>query len=219
MAGPGDQIAAGAGGYSYRRTSHVDRERVIDILEAAFVQRRLARDEFDLRVWAAGHDAAGQRLVTRLWNPTGMSSLLVLRGRRRRRGGGRGATRVVAGCGEPAAEHGGEAVGVFDVGQVPAIGEHRQPAVGQAQCQYPVGPGEGRDHPPPAGSALLVPVQQEQQRSGAGFQILGFHPVDRDPAIMKNGLPPRAWGCDGADVGSPKAVIGVSGYSLTRVSG
>ncbi len=122
MAGPGDQIAAGAGGYSYRRTSHVDRERVIDILEAAFVQRRLARDEFDLRVWAAGHDAAGQRLVTRLWNPTGMSSLLVLRGRRRRRGGGRGATRVVAGCGEPAAEHGGEAVGVFDVGQVPAIG-------------------------------------------------------------------------------------------------
>jgi hypothetical protein len=36
---------------------------------------------------------------------------------------------VVAGFGEPAAEHGGEAVGVFDVGQVPAVGEHRQPAV------------------------------------------------------------------------------------------
>jgi hypothetical protein len=31
-----------------------------------------------------------------------------------------------------------------------------------------------------------VPVQEQQQRSGAGFQVLGFHPVDRDPAIMKS---------------------------------
>jgi hypothetical protein len=36
------------------------------------------------------------------------------------------------GGGEPAAEHGGEAVGVLDVGQVSAVGEHRQPTVGQA---------------------------------------------------------------------------------------
>lgn len=53
MARPGDQIAAGAGGYRYRRASHVDREQVIDILKAAFVQGRLARDEFDLRVGQA----------------------------------------------------------------------------------------------------------------------------------------------------------------------
>jgi Domain of unknown function (DUF1707) len=57
MAGPGDQIAAGAGGY--RRASHVDREQVIDMLKAAFVQGRLARDEFDARV--------GQTLASRTY--------------------------------------------------------------------------------------------------------------------------------------------------------
>ena len=60
----------------------------------------------------------------------------------------------------------------------------------QAQRQYPVGPGESGHDPPPAGRALLVPVQEKQQRSGTGLQILRFHPVDRDPAIMNNGLPP-----------------------------
>ena len=37
--------------------SHADRERVIDVLKAAFVQGRLAKDEFDLRV--------GQTLASR----------------------------------------------------------------------------------------------------------------------------------------------------------
>ena len=32
------------------RASHADREQVIDMLKAAFVQGRLAKDEFDLRV-------------------------------------------------------------------------------------------------------------------------------------------------------------------------
>jgi Domain of unknown function (DUF1707) len=50
MAGPGGEIAAGAGGYSHVRASHADREQVIELLKAAFVQRRLARDEFELRV-------------------------------------------------------------------------------------------------------------------------------------------------------------------------
>ncbi len=50
MAGSGDEITAGAGGHSYLRTSHVDRDQVIDVLKAAFVQGRLAKDEFDLRV-------------------------------------------------------------------------------------------------------------------------------------------------------------------------
>ncbi len=50
MAGPGDEIAAGAGSHSNRRPSHADREQVIDVLKAAFVQGRLTKDEFDLRV-------------------------------------------------------------------------------------------------------------------------------------------------------------------------
>jgi len=40
MAGPGDEIAA-------------DREQVIEVLKAAFVHERLAKDEFDLRVGRA----------------------------------------------------------------------------------------------------------------------------------------------------------------------
>ena len=53
MTEPGDEIAAGAGGRSQLRASHAEREQVIDLLKAAFVQGRLAMDEFDLRVgWA-----------------------------------------------------------------------------------------------------------------------------------------------------------------------
>jgi Domain of unknown function (DUF1707) len=52
MAGSGDERAA-AGGRSHLRVSHADRERVIDVLKAAFVQGRLAKDEFDLRIGQA----------------------------------------------------------------------------------------------------------------------------------------------------------------------
>jgi len=52
MAGPGDEMA-GAGGHGHLRVSHADRERVIGTLKAAFVQGRLAKDEFDLRVGQA----------------------------------------------------------------------------------------------------------------------------------------------------------------------
>jgi hypothetical protein len=48
--GPGDDPAAGAGGRRHLRASHADREQVIDVLKAAFVQGRLAKDEFDMRV-------------------------------------------------------------------------------------------------------------------------------------------------------------------------
>ena len=41
------------------RAARADRERVIDLLKAAFVQGRLARDEFDVRV--------GQALVSRTY--------------------------------------------------------------------------------------------------------------------------------------------------------
>jgi hypothetical protein len=55
---PADQRAAAAR-YSRLRASDADREHVIDLLKAAFVQGRLARDEFDARV--------GQALVARDW--------------------------------------------------------------------------------------------------------------------------------------------------------
>lgn len=47
--GPGDEMAAAAG-HDRLRASHADRERVIETLKTAFVQGRLARDEFDLRI-------------------------------------------------------------------------------------------------------------------------------------------------------------------------
>jgi hypothetical protein len=53
MAGPGDEIAAGTGGHSHLRASRADREQVIDVLKAAFVQERLTKDELDLRVGQA----------------------------------------------------------------------------------------------------------------------------------------------------------------------
>jgi hypothetical protein len=51
VAGPGDELAASAGGRL--RASHADREQVIEVLKAAFVHGRLDRDELDLRVGRA----------------------------------------------------------------------------------------------------------------------------------------------------------------------
>src|SRR6202451_4079269 len=49
MAGPGDETP-GAGDRSGLRASHADREQFIDVVKAAFVQGRLAKDEFDQRI-------------------------------------------------------------------------------------------------------------------------------------------------------------------------
>jgi len=49
MAGLADETA-GAGDRSHLRASHADREQVIDVVKAAFVQGRLAKDEFDQRI-------------------------------------------------------------------------------------------------------------------------------------------------------------------------
>jgi hypothetical protein len=49
MAGPGDELAASAGGHGHLRTSRADREHVVDVLKAAFVQGRLTQDELDER--------------------------------------------------------------------------------------------------------------------------------------------------------------------------
>ena len=53
MTGPGDEMAAGPAGGGRLRASHADREQVIEVLKAAFVQGRLAKDEFDARVGRA----------------------------------------------------------------------------------------------------------------------------------------------------------------------
>src|SRR5689334_21619082 len=57
MAGPEDEIAAGAAGHGRLRASHADREQVIGTLKAAFVHGMLAKDEFDQRV---GHAFASR---------------------------------------------------------------------------------------------------------------------------------------------------------------
>jgi Domain of unknown function (DUF1707) len=46
-------MAAGAGGRGRLRASHADREQVISVLKAAFVQGVVDKDEFDLRVGEA----------------------------------------------------------------------------------------------------------------------------------------------------------------------
>jgi hypothetical protein len=51
MTGPGDEIAAA--GRGHLRASHADREHAVGVLTTAFVQGRLTKDEFDLRVGQA----------------------------------------------------------------------------------------------------------------------------------------------------------------------
>jgi Domain of unknown function (DUF1707) len=53
MTGPGDETAAAAAGRGHLRASRADREQAIDVLKAAFVEERLTKDEFDLRVGQA----------------------------------------------------------------------------------------------------------------------------------------------------------------------
>jgi hypothetical protein len=49
-AGPGDERAAVSAGRGHLRASHADREQMIDVLKAAYVQGRLTKEEFDARV-------------------------------------------------------------------------------------------------------------------------------------------------------------------------
>jgi hypothetical protein len=50
MTRPRDGITGAAGGRGRLRASHADREQAIDTLKAAFVEDRLTKDEFDVRV-------------------------------------------------------------------------------------------------------------------------------------------------------------------------
>jgi hypothetical protein len=60
MTGPEEKKAAGRG---YRRASRADREQVIDVLKAAFVQGRLTKDEFDARIGLTFTARAGAELA------------------------------------------------------------------------------------------------------------------------------------------------------------
>ncbi len=50
---PEDQMTVAAAARSHLRASDADREHVIDMLKAAFVQGRITKDEFDARVGQA----------------------------------------------------------------------------------------------------------------------------------------------------------------------
>ena len=76
MAEPGGEIAAGAG-RSQLRASHAEREQVIGLLKAAFVQGRLAMDEFDLRVgWALTSRTRGELAALTADIPAGLTGAL-----------------------------------------------------------------------------------------------------------------------------------------------
>lgn len=57
--GPGDELTPSAARRGHLRTSHADRERVVDFLKAAFVQGRLTKEELEAR--------AGQALGSRTY--------------------------------------------------------------------------------------------------------------------------------------------------------
>ena len=66
MADPGDEIAAPTAGGGQFRTSRADREQAIEVLKTAFIEDRLTKDEFDLRVGQvlASRTYAGLAAVT-----------------------------------------------------------------------------------------------------------------------------------------------------------
>ena len=53
MTGPQTEMTAGMAARGRLRASYTDREQMIDVLKAAFVQGRLTKDEFDARIGQA----------------------------------------------------------------------------------------------------------------------------------------------------------------------
>jgi hypothetical protein len=53
MKGPQTEMAAGMAAHGRLRASDADREQMIDVLKAAFVQGRLTKDDFDARIGQA----------------------------------------------------------------------------------------------------------------------------------------------------------------------
>ena len=50
MSGSEGEMAPGAAGRGHMRASHADRNRVVDVLKAAFIEGRLTKDELDARL-------------------------------------------------------------------------------------------------------------------------------------------------------------------------
>ena len=50
MTGPGNDLPERAANLGHLRASQADRERAIDVLKTAFIEERLTKDAFDLRV-------------------------------------------------------------------------------------------------------------------------------------------------------------------------
>jgi hypothetical protein len=50
MTGPQTEMTAGTAAHGRLRASYTDREQMIDVLKAAFVQGRMTKDEFDARI-------------------------------------------------------------------------------------------------------------------------------------------------------------------------
>ncbi len=53
MTGPQTEMTAGMAAHGRLRASYTDREQVIEVLKAAFVQGQLTKDEFDARIGQA----------------------------------------------------------------------------------------------------------------------------------------------------------------------
>src|SRR5260370_40149044 len=53
MTGPQSEMTAGMAAHGRLRASYTDREQVIEVLKAAFVQGQLTKDEFDARIGQA----------------------------------------------------------------------------------------------------------------------------------------------------------------------
>ena len=64
--GPGDELEAA--GRGHLRASHADREQMIEVLKAAFIRGRLAKEDFDVRV--------GQVLASRTYTDLAVATAL-----------------------------------------------------------------------------------------------------------------------------------------------
>ena len=53
MPGPGNELTPSVAGRGYQRASHADREHVVELLKAAFVQGRLTKEELEARAGKA----------------------------------------------------------------------------------------------------------------------------------------------------------------------
>jgi Domain of unknown function (DUF1707) len=71
---PETQVTAAAAGRDHLRTSRADREQVIDVLKAAFVQGRLTKDEFEARIaWALASRTYAELAAVTADVPAGLS--------------------------------------------------------------------------------------------------------------------------------------------------